>query len=287
MQTTMCASCGARGVPREDGSCPSCLAPAVDVPVPSTSDESDVETARPGPEQKRRGPAKRVLYGIVGVPLFASGILLGIVSVGLFLAATGTRGAHRSATDNFLMIAASTVLSMMGAAALYWGRIFCNATRAPLAHDVVPRVILLRSFQDDATELPSTDNPWLRGLPIQDNSFEVTLLRECSQLGTCGAIGNPREILPPTGAARGYFSDATWKAQAIRYIEECDNIVVILGETDNLVWELGQIVTRNAARKVLLVMPLYGSAKVLWGRFRETHGPLVATPLPEEISDSA
>jgi hypothetical protein len=286
MTTDVCASCGANVTPGEDGSCPSCHATAVQgAPSLSSSDEPEITAAQSRPKSKSRGLAKRGFYGIVGVALFASGILSGLAAIALLLRSRGMGGPRESFTDSLIMSLAGVILGLISAGALHWGRILCNAARRSLADDEIPKVILFRSFQDDARSFPRFDHDLLRPLPLDDDSFEATLLKECSPLGTRGAIGNPREKLPPTGAIRGYFSDDTWKAQAIRYIDGCENIVVILGPTENLAWELEQIVKRKAAKKLLLVMPPHLSAKFLWDRFREAHGRIAATPLPEEISD--
>jgi hypothetical protein len=73
------------------------------------------------------------------------------------------------------------------------------------------------------------------------------------------AIGDPsRKSKPATlGAARDYVDDSTWHQKAIELMDNAAMIVVVVGATQGLAWEIDTIASRGLLSKlVLLVTPM-------------------------------
>ena len=56
------------------------------------------------------------------------------------------------------------------------------------------------------------------------------------------AIGEPGERLPDLGAARAYFSDHEWQAAVLDWIGRARTIVIIVGKTRWVTWELQRVI---------------------------------------------
>jgi hypothetical protein len=68
------------------------------------------------------------------------------------------------------------------------------------------------------------------------------------------AIGRPGEWAPPLGAARKYVTD-DWQGEVLDLINKCQLIVVILGKTNGLAWEIQQLIRLGVLKKLILVIP--------------------------------
>ena len=144
-------------------------------------------------------------------------------------------------------------------------RMITNARRARLpsaldlrGSDTRRPVVLLRSFSDDGTWASSYEMPVARaddpdaGVTIV--GLEETLRDNLTEYGPLVAIAEPRE-LPQPGAARQYFSDDTWQAEALKWLSDARFLVIIVGTTEGLRWELQQIRTGNHLFKSIFVFP--------------------------------
>ncbi|WP_141106661.1 hypothetical protein [Hymenobacter gelipurpurascens] len=121
--------------------------------------------------------------------------------------------------------------------------------------DVRPPILLIRSFQDDALKLERGKGfkltQWLSPIP----TLEETLCRRLSLSGPVIAIGNPKEKLPPLGAARDYYDDSSWMDQIDALLTESKYVVAILGNTNSLELEFKKIKNYNLLNKLILVFP--------------------------------
>lgn len=68
-------------------------------------------------------------------------------------------------------------------------------------------------------------------------------------------LGNPPDRLPPDGAVREYARDAAWKQRFLDLPQSAKCIVIALGESDNLQWELNQIKDQGMCQKVCMFTP--------------------------------
>lgn len=89
-----------------------------------------------------------------------------------------------------------------------------------LATDPRRPVLFLRSFREDQAVLPRPSHTLLGkvlalGLPPQ--TLDELLLDEGTLYGPVVALGNPQDLMPPYGAARGYFSNKDWTGAVVTY----------------------------------------------------------------------
>lgn len=130
-----------------------------------------------------------------------------------------------------------------------------------LKSDLRREVLFLRSFDDD--ELVIRTHRMARHSPVElattqpFERFEVALTWSLWRVGPVCAIGRPdsRRRLQPLGAAREYYSDATWQQAASRRIADSALIVFVLGRTKGLQWEIAQAKAQTVLQKCLFVVP--------------------------------
>jgi len=72
-------------------------------------------------------------------------------------------------------------------------------------------------------------------------------------IGPLVALGSPEDYLPPLGAARKYAEDATWQEDFDRLLTMAEAIVLRVGDSQNLQWELGQIKAHGLEERLFLV----------------------------------
>ena len=123
-------------------------------------------------------------------------------------------------------------------------------TRAP--------ILFLRPFEMDHLKLKKIP-VWLLGKLIElgqpRKTLDEVVLEEGSPLGPVVAIGDPRDEFPPYGAARGYFDDKTWHDAVAELTSNAQFIVVCLGDTDGLRWELDHIAGNHYIERCLFLVP--------------------------------
>jgi hypothetical protein len=115
-----------------------------------------------------------------------------------------------------------------------WAR---DAKRA-LATDRRRPVLLLRSFSDGAAHM-----------------VEAAIGRAVAAGGPFIAIGVPGEAAPDGRAYRTYLSDDEWQSAVLRWIGESQLIVVVLGTTKWVRWEVDNIRAQEQLGKTLLMVP--------------------------------
>jgi hypothetical protein len=124
-------------------------------------------------------------------------------------------------------------------------------------------VLYLRSFKDDAL--------------LQFGGWEEQFATALQAIGPVVAIGRPGESLPPLGAARTYVSGEDWQQVVAEWLPRAALVVVRLGETDGVWWEVEQAAARVPPERLLLLVPAEREPYV---RVRERLGPFLAHALP-------
>jgi TPR repeat protein len=74
-------------------------------------------------------------------------------------------------------------------------------------------------------------------------------------LGPVVAIGNPGETLPPLGACREYHKNDAWQGRILELAAKAGLIVVILGTSPSIRWEIQQIARRRWLDKTIFLCP--------------------------------
>jgi hypothetical protein len=111
-----------------------------------------------------------------------------------------------------------------------------------------PPVLLLRSFAEEETREA-------RPLAFLMRRYEESLSRSLSKYGPVIAIGRPGDALGFLGAGRLYVSDADWQ-EAVRHFMRCAGaVVIIVGQTEGLWWEISEVFKLVARERLLFVFP--------------------------------
>lgn len=144
------------------------------------------------------------------------------------------------------------------AGALWLGR----SLRQPSARELLEAdrrapILLLRSFKDDEAKLASR-NAFVR-LLFMGMSGRIRLERaiapELNRLGPFIAIGEPGERLPDLGAARDYVPHDAWQARVIGWMDAARRVVIIVGRTEGVLWELRQAAERRKFDRMIALLP--------------------------------
>lgn len=163
-----------------------------------------------------------------------------------------------------------TTVSVSIALAGYFFSIDRRIKTAPaVLPDTADSVLYLRAFDAEQQPFVSGDRsilgrytnqlkahvPLARGK--RNTTVQLTLedyLEEAitSKVGPFVGLGNPGDSLPPDGATREYAPDATWKERFLALAQKAKCIVIALGDSDNLQWELRQIRENGLSQKLCL-----------------------------------
>ena len=146
-----------------------------------------------------------------------------------------------------------------------WRKHRAESVRDVLARDTRPPVLYLRSFLDDGR---GRDISIWRQLTdalrsLVNKTFEQRLALYAEPVGPFVAIGRPGEELPELGAARMYVSNQDWQSVATDLMERSQLVVLQVGETRGLQWELDRVDELKRPDEVILFTPfgLYRNAK--------------------------
>jgi hypothetical protein len=168
------------------------------------------------------------------------------------------------------------------------GRMANNAARQHAAKlyqsvrewDDRPPVLFLRSFDQDKVPIPAqTRDPilqWPAGLGRAQELDEL-ILEAGAPFGPIIAIGDPRNPIPPLGAARIFVrnADQDWKSVVADLIAACRAVVICPHTSSGVAWEIEQVRPPTVlARTIILASPKM-SAEDTSSLFAEiTGGPI-------------
>ncbi len=113
-------------------------------------------------------------------------------------------------------------------------------------------ILLLRSFQDDGLAVESIE---FEGKNTNKLTFEEILCRHAMEWGPVIAIGDPNEAMPQLGAARAYFTHDKWQDAALEMLRKSQVILIVMGLTPNVAWELERIFEKSHHSKTIVIFP--------------------------------
>jgi hypothetical protein len=119
-----------------------------------------------------------------------------------------------------------------------------------IAVDRRPPILFLRPFDDD--NLQTTNSP---SKAILDYSLEARLSQHFFLFGPFLAITDPRDTVPQIGASRIRLSDDKWQRAVLALVGAASVIIVYLGKSKWITWELAQLIDNQRITSVILVMP--------------------------------
>jgi hypothetical protein len=162
-----------------------------------------------------------------------------------------------------------------------------------LAEDARAAVLYLRSFQDDQVRVHAHNSPRraliIRMLGRRKERFEEVIVWHLWRFGPVVGVGRPADRLPPLGAAREYLSDDEWREHVETMMQRSSLIVVALGRTDGLRWEIETVHRLGFDRKAVLVMPPVTREERAerWSSLRTLAAQIGWAPLPPQPEDNA
>jgi hypothetical protein len=106
--------------------------------------------------------------------------------------------------------------------------------------------------------------------------FEETIAWQVAPYGPVVAIGRPGRSLRSLGAARDHLADDVWRQGVAERMAAARAIVVIIGATEGLHWEVAQLITGGHMDRVVFVFPPV-TEDVLRDRWRSTADAMVAS----------
>ena len=127
-----------------------------------------------------------------------------------------------------------------------------------LAADHRPPVVYLRSFQDDSKSAAVMSGAAafyaLVGVASKKTEEEM-LADQLTPFGPVIAIGKPGEELPELGAARMYVDSSVWHNEVEGQLDKANLVVIRLGSTEGLWWELELSIGKIKPERLLVIVP--------------------------------
>lgn len=119
-------------------------------------------------------------------------------------------------------------------------------------------ILFLRSFEDDAALVSTSFRVFTFAfggkknmMPLEEAAAEAVFAR-----GPVIALSNPRaKHPPPLGAARDASTDEDWQPYVRNRIAEAQLILIVVGKTANLAWELEQVSAAGALARTIFILP--------------------------------
>lgn len=230
-------------------------------------------------------------------------------------------------TPLWLLVITGVLMLFAGLALLKRGRRHFVGTYRPGELCASENTVLyLRPFVADTSPIPYTTPPdffvlagildmrvWtgmllrLRGV----SRYEEFIAYAFRRLGTLVTIGDPTERLPQLGATRVYVASSgsvasagedAWKTEVTAEIARAKLVLLHIGFSEGLRWELETVVAvADPQRVVLCVNPLgkrkpgfrnivdiarRAEVKIVWSEFRQANGAIFPRGLPETIGDA-
>jgi hypothetical protein len=137
-----------------------------------------------------------------------------------------------------------------------------------LARDKRPPVLYLRSFKfDDVSSRDLQPTVYYPLRPVSLYSEEETLAKVVKRIGPCIAIGKPDVESFISGFARKYVDDNQWKSEVERLMSKAGLVVICVGDTDGLLWEIKKAAEIVPRERVLLLITS-ATSKEWWDEAR-------------------
>lgn len=168
------------------------------------------------------------------------------------------RAAPSPVTSLLYVLAAAGLAIPLASAARAAGRKLARTSIQDVQSlDSRPPILFLRAFGDDQVQLGKARQR-LIAAPFtfghRKGTLDVLLLEEGTDYGPVVALGNPKDPIPPYGAARGYFKDEDWQSAVDRLANDSQAIVICVDDTDGVWWEVDLIAKRGLAQKTLFLL---------------------------------
>ena len=130
-----------------------------------------------------------------------------------------------------------------------------RAAEDVVAYEAVqaPFTLYLRAFTDDSLQAAQAPRPLSS---MRDNRYETKLISALAPIGPVVAVGAPGEELPPSGARRLYLDHTVWQDRVRSLMERARAVVIVVGETEGVWWEIENVFEIVDPARVALVFPV-------------------------------
>ncbi len=267
-------------------------------------------------------PPSRPLAGGVVIALGIILMVVGLVGPTLELyALEGDFNIDNLDTEVFWAYVIFVLLILLGFYAGAWliargRRMRAVPATVLLADDSRPVVLYLRSFDDD-----DLVDPTPRMIPLGDyfeRRYEESVCGALAAVGPMISIGRPGNTLAQLGGARLFVPDHAWQAAVAYLRQRAAAIVLVVGRTEGLWWEIETSLREIPHERLLFFFPYVEESRrrrSIWQRFfhinpsrlplsnkafkrmeaerqsryelfREHVQPLLAAPLPDSMGTS-
>jgi hypothetical protein len=116
-----------------------------------------------------------------------------------------------------------------------------------------PPVLYLRAFNQESDYFGGNGNGYEI---INVNTFEQFFSNDIStKFGPFIALGSPEDYVPPEGAFRMYADDKDWMEHFKYFSQRSACILVGVGKSDNLKWELEWLKKNELQQKLIVITP--------------------------------
>lgn len=122
-----------------------------------------------------------------------------------------------------------------------------------LKQDDRKRILLLRSHEQDLLTIEPRIGSLL-SLKTRSTLEEIIAL-ELKMHGPFVALGNNDEEKPPLGANRQYFNNQSWKDIVSIQMANSRFIVLVIGLTEGVIWEIKRAIELDVVSKLIIVFP--------------------------------
>jgi hypothetical protein len=134
----------------------------------------------------------------------------------------------------------------------------------PKAHEALkidsrPPILILRSFAEEESFDPLFQDLLFKYVDF--NNLETLLMSQLSKYGSTIALHKSGRKLPFSNIATELVNSETWKEKFLSYLDKAGMIVIIVGVTPGLLWEMEQVTTRGLLPRTILILPTYFRVK--------------------------
>jgi hypothetical protein len=194
--------------------------------------------------------AARKQKPLTGGTLLFLGLILtlcGMYGTGIGVGVAVNNGIIWGVLGSTVSLAIGIPVLMSGVRLIRVGVRFCTIDPVTiLTRDPRPAVLFLRSFLDDGKYLDRS---------VGLRTVEEKLVDALDLIGPVIAVGRPNERLPQAGAARLYIEDDRWQEEVISLLSWAGVVVLQIGKTPGLYWEVVQCIRLLRPVQLLLFLP--------------------------------
>lgn len=184
-----------------------------------------------------------------------------------------------------IVVPGVAVLPMGAHLVLYGRRMRAKDALTVLSKDPRAPVLYLRSFDDEDLPDPTFRGGSLRN-PFIPQRYEQAIVSVLRRVGPVISIGIPRERRAELGAARLYVRDEHWRPAVQYFVQNCAAIVVVMGQTQSLWWEVDFALSNVQRERLLFFFPHAderSARRTYWRKYWEIIPRVLPRPIFERM----